>query len=207
MRGKVVRIIVTMLCLGLLMATVVRASADAFVSSWSATCSSLRATGTTDAPYVTLYAYNLSDNVEYSAVYPVTGGSFDFTLPYTEAAEGSQFEFQVWGSLATYKDFTDPLYWDNGAFFNIYGVPCSNGNAGPDAPAPNVPAGFVMATITGNTPVYNLPGGTPVGSDGVTAGQTWYVNPVPVIADDGSSWTEIYVAGFQNPFIPTAFVG
>lgn len=69
-----------------------------------------------------------------------------------------------------------------------------------------VPAGFVMHFITCNSPVYDAPAGSPVGANAVTNGQTWFTNPTPVTAG-GKSWTEIFVAGLTDGFIPTSCVG
>lgn len=70
------------------------------------------------------------------------------------------------------------------------------------AGAPGIPAGFVLAVIGCDVPVYNTPAGQPVDGAAITAGQTWYVNPEPVDGDDGRQWTEIYVSSTTNPYIP-----
>jgi hypothetical protein len=72
---------------------------------------------------------------------------------------------------------------------------------------PPRPEGFELHWIVCDTAVFDTPGGSPVGSDAVTNGQTWFVNPEPVDAPDGSSWTEIWTGGYQNPYIPTSCVG
>jgi hypothetical protein len=71
---------------------------------------------------------------------------------------------------------------------------------------PGVPAGFVLKTITCNVAVYDAPGGKPVGSNAITSGQTWYVNPTPKKDAAGKSWTEVFVAGYSNGFVPTSCV-
>ncbi len=71
---------------------------------------------------------------------------------------------------------------------------------------PGIPSGFVLKTITCSVAVYDTPGGKPVGSDAIKAGQTWFVNPTPVKGPDGKSWTEVFVAGSANAFIPTSCV-
>ncbi len=81
------------------------------------------------------------------------------------------------------------------------------GLPGANSPGPGVPAGFVLRTITCETPVYNTAAGQPVGSGMIHAGQTWYVNPTPVDGADGISWTEIFNGGRVNGFIPTSCVG
>ncbi len=71
---------------------------------------------------------------------------------------------------------------------------------------PGIPAGFVLKTITCNVAVYDAPGGKPVGTNAITGGQTWYVNPTPKNDAAGKSWTEIFVAGYNNGFVPTSCV-
>lgn len=77
----------------------------------------------------------------------------------------------------------------------------------PWASGPAYPAGYVQRTILCDVPVYNTPGGAPVGDNALTAGQSWHVNPTPVEGPDGQQWTEVFVGGYQRPFIPTACVG
>ena len=69
------------------------------------------------------------------------------------------------------------------------------------------PAGFVLRSIACDTAVYDAPAGQPVGSDSISAGQTWFVNPTPVTGPDGQSWTEVFVAGPINVYIPTSCIG
>jgi hypothetical protein len=52
-----------------------------------------------------------------------------------------------------------------------------------------------------------MPAGNPVGDDMVMAGQAWYINPTPETGPDAQNWTEIFVAGEQTGYIPTACVG
>jgi hypothetical protein len=88
---------------------------------------------------------------------------------------------------------------------NWPGMPAA-GSAGVFQGAP-IPTGFVLRMIICNTPVYDTAGGSPLlTGEAVTAGQTWYVNPTPVVGASGQLWTEIFVAGFSNPWIPTACV-
>jgi len=70
-----------------------------------------------------------------------------------------------------------------------------------------VPDDFVLRSITCDTAAYSSPGGGQVEGAVVTAGQTWFVNPTPVTGADGGSWTEIFLAGENTAFIPTACVG
>jgi hypothetical protein len=68
-----------------------------------------------------------------------------------------------------------------------------------------IPSGFVLRTITCDTAVYDVAGGTPVSGAAITAGQTWFVNPTPVTAA-GRAWTEVFLAGPHNAFIPASCV-
>lgn len=70
-----------------------------------------------------------------------------------------------------------------------------------------IPTGFMQYNVVCNSPVYDQPAGQPVGSNAVTAGQTWYVNPKPVKGSDGKQWSEIFLGGSNTAFIPTSCVG
>lgn len=73
---------------------------------------------------------------------------------------------------------------------------------------PPIPVGFVQRVLACTTPVFNGPNGQAVGGATVLSGQSWYVNPTPTAADvNGRRWTEIFVSGFQNGFIPAECVG
>lgn len=78
----------------------------------------------------------------------------------------------------------------------------------PDLPYQGVPvpSGFELHTIVCDVAVMNQPAGSPVGSNAIRAGQTWFVNPVPVPGADGQNWTEIFVAGPNTGFVPTSCV-
>ncbi len=70
-----------------------------------------------------------------------------------------------------------------------------------------IPEGFVLRTITCDTPVYDAAGGMPLGTgEAVTNGQTWFVSPTPT-AVGGTNWTEIFNNGLKDGFIPTSCVG
>jgi hypothetical protein len=73
---------------------------------------------------------------------------------------------------------------------------------------PGIPSGFVLHTITCDVAIFATAGGILVPSDErILAGQTWFVNPAPVDGPDGQLWTEIFVSGYINGYIPTACVG
>jgi hypothetical protein len=76
-----------------------------------------------------------------------------------------------------------------------------------DFEGPAVPAGWVQKTITCDVAVFDQPGGNPVGSDRIKAGQVFYVNPTPKDAPDGESWSQVFVSSSPDPWIPTKCVG
>jgi hypothetical protein len=84
-------------------------------------------------------------------------------------------------------------------------LPYVGGTSVQGAPGPAIPSGFVLRTITCDVAVFNAPSGSPVGSNRIRSGQTWYVNPEPKQAN-GKSWTEIFVGGPITGWIPTACV-
>jgi hypothetical protein len=73
---------------------------------------------------------------------------------------------------------------------------------------PPIPAGFVQRALACTTPVFNGPNGQAVAGATVQAGQSWYVNPTPTDADvNGRRWTEIFVSGTQNGYVPAECIG
>ncbi len=87
---------------------------------------------------------------------------------------------------------------------------CNGGSiisGGSGSAVPEIPGNFVLRTITCTEAVYDLPGGSPVGSNEITAGQTWYVSPTPVKDAKGNLWTAVFVGGFQNGYIRSVCVG
>jgi hypothetical protein len=71
---------------------------------------------------------------------------------------------------------------------------------------PPIPAGYQLRTITCDTAVYDAPGGRPVGSNTVKAGQTFFINPTPTLDASGKSWTQVFVSSSSHPYIPTSCV-
>ena len=73
-------------------------------------------------------------------------------------------------------------------------------------PGPGVPSGFGLHRITCTVAVYDSPGGSPVGSSELLNGQTWFASATPVSDKQGASWTEVFVGGVHDGFIPTRCV-
>lgn len=77
-----------------------------------------------------------------------------------------------------------------------------------DFSGPGIPTGFVQRGIACTTPVFDGPNGTAVAGAVVRQGQNWYVNPTPTAPDvNGRRWTEIFVSGARNGYIPAECVG
>lgn len=190
--------IIAVLALGLIVGAF-SASAYATVDSYVATCSSLQASGTTDAPYVMLYAYNYETEAEYIVAYPVSGGMFDLAFNFPAQPAGSEMNYEVWGSP---NDDTANYGWDNEDYFNIdlYCQPATGDSA------PPLPSDYVLMNIICDTAVYDTPAGSPVGDGRLLAGQTFYVDPVSVTGSDGNEWTQVFVSSYTNPYIRTSCI-
>lgn len=187
------------------------ALANASFSSSQVTCSSFSASGTVTTTFVAVRVWNLSKgqseggpalidsyfNVGAPTAYFAAGpgGAFSFTVNFPDQPTGDVIVARIYATNTAAFGA-----WDHGTFPQVR-VSCSQGNEGVP-----VPAGFVLHTITCNTPVYDAPGGTPVSTDAVTAGQTWFVNPTPTSAG-GKSWTQIFLAGPNDAWIPSSCVG
>ncbi|MBK9751510.1 MAG: hypothetical protein IPO91_32745 [Chloroflexi bacterium] len=174
-------------------------AADTVASSYSASCSGLSATGTSNAPYVVLWVqgYNAAgDWLEYNQAFANPTGTYIIGFNFPAFETGSFLEYYVWGSPTS-----DPNDWDAEDYFEL-DTACT-----PTVPGPSAPSSFVLHTITCDVPVYNAPGGEPISGATIRTGQTWYVSPTPVSGSDGESWTEIFNAGWTNGFIPTSCVG
>jgi hypothetical protein len=168
------------------------------VSSYSATCSSFSASGTTNAPYVVFYVeyYDSSsgDYMYYAEVFPNSTGSYSHSISFPAFPTGGSSYYYTWGSPTnSVNDYDDEDYF----YAELSCQP---------AQAPGIPAGFVLRPIWCDVAVYNTPNGSPVGSARIRANQTWFVNPVPVPGSDGRDWTEIFAGGFTNGYIPTVCV-
>ncbi|HRE48089.1 MAG TPA: hypothetical protein PLD47_10220 [Aggregatilineales bacterium] len=202
MKKFLVLIVITMLLLAGIAMPSGAATAAAYVSSYEITCNSFWAKGTATSPFVSLSTYSTYTDEEHFIILPVVDGKFEAAFTFPELPAGTVVEFFVWGTLNLYTNTGDPGFWDGQSFFSSY-VFCTPGDGGR-----SVPKGFQLRTITCDVAVFNEPGGSPVANGAaIRGGQTWFVNPTPKTAADGSSWTEIFVSGVLNGYIPTACVG
>ena len=200
MKLRWILFVATALLLTILVSPLQTANAYADVSSYALTCSSFSASGSSDAPYVTLSVSDYDGILDYFIVIPVVSGTYSGTLTFPGFPAGTLLDVEVWGSLNTYSTYEDDGYWDEDSYFYDYinCVPAPVGNG------PDIPASFTMHTIICDTPVYDSPVGSLVGSASVKLGQTFYANPVDAIAADGSHWTQIFVGAWTYPYIPSA---
>jgi hypothetical protein len=101
-------------------------------------------------------------------------------------------------------------YWATTITFTCSGgslsTGISNGLSTRTFDGPPIPAGFVLKTITCDVAVFDAPGGRPVGSNAIKGGQNLVYQPNPGKNDEGTLWTEIFVAGYHNGFVPTSCV-
>ncbi len=123
---------------------------------------------------------------------------------FADGTYGSYGGF-AYGTAPWINPITATVVYDGVTYTGKADNPCLPPSGGPYLAAP-VPSGFVLRTITCDVAVYSSAGGTPVGDNKVTAGQTWFVSTTPVQAADGQSWTEIFVAGLIDGFVPTSCV-
>jgi hypothetical protein len=124
------------------------------------------------------------NHISYSATQPYT---YSFDLTYREGT--------------TVIGRASASFTCNGGIATLAVAPAS-------VPGPAIPGGFVLRTITCDTAIYQAAGGNPVATgEHIINGQTWFVSPTPVKDAKGTSWTEIFVAGYSDGFIPTACVG
>ncbi len=201
MLKKIITLGVVVLLAVVAMTNVHLAQASATVTTVEQTCSFLHAEGTSTSPYVWLYAYSNDSGAEYYVALPVNpDGSFAYTLNFPAAPAYSLMNYEVWGAPSNTVAIGDPGYWDFESYYN------SDANCQPAVPGPSAPSDFVLHTIICDTALYGTPGGPVIPDDKISAGQTWFVSPTPVAAGDGSSWTEIFVGGPNDAFIPSSCV-
>ncbi len=186
------------------------AKADAAISSYSVSCTSISARGTSNQPYVALRAYiGNTTNIDGLAIggapkifdawfdgsptFAVSGGQYSFSVSFS-VPQGSPISFRVFGATDS-----DGHHWDGSPVFQSVAVAsCNQSFQGPP-----IPAGFVMKTVTCTVPAVQSPGGDVVpGINALVPGAHWYMSPTPVKDAKGKLWTEVFLAGWNNAFIP-----
>ncbi|MCE7945832.1 MAG: hypothetical protein DYG88_00215 [Chloroflexi bacterium CFX4] len=95
------------------------ASADAYVKFAELTCSSFKAVGSSDAPYVILFVYEYNTAQVYWVALPVIDGSYGGKVVFPEQQPGTMIDYYVWG--APEPDYNS---FDRGAYYNTL-IPCT----------------------------------------------------------------------------------
>lgn len=146
----------------------------------------------------------------YSAQYGVVLDEFEEFdyLEFSNFQGGISFYVPADG----YTTVVDEVYDDSGTLFSVStaDADCTTGEiniAQSSIYGPKVPKGFELHSLSCSSAVLDAPGGKQVGDDAVLAGQTWFVNPTPKAGPDGQNYTEIFVGGRRNGYIPTVCVG
>jgi hypothetical protein len=156
--------------------------------------------GTGGASYDVRTILSQGSNIFMDQIFPLTGdGTFSWGLFSDNTGGTVNAAFPMAPDTLTHVSLTVSI--GGSLSFDYY---CSGG-----APVsgPPIPAGFVLRTITCNVAVFDAPGGSPVGSNAITNGQTWYVNPKSVKDAAGKAWTEIFVGGYNDGYVPTSCIG
>jgi len=73
-------------------------------------------------------------------------------------------------------------------------------------PSPDIPAAYVLRVMICDTMLYDNPAGSVISNTSVVIGQIFSVDPVDAIAADGSHWTQLFVGGWNNPYVPSVCV-
>ena len=169
----------------------------------SVTCSAVTVSFTTTDPDVYelhSHAYDPSNNelianTDNHYIALSGAGTYTFTIPFsTPQPDGTVIEINEihLHSSGGPDDYAIVAY-------GYY--PCSEGFAGR-----GIPAGFELRTITCDVAVFDKAAGQPVGDNRIKAGQTWYVNPETTTTAGGESWSEVFVSGLVNGWIPSRCV-
>lgn len=165
------------------------ATADFVVSCSSVT---LKITG---APAGTAYDLlvalpGLGLEVFFKSAQPTVNGAVEIVITFPAVPEGTYIYADTWQYF--------PL---------IIGFASANKRCGFSGPA--LPAGFVPAQITCDVTVFQVPNPDFPTSARLRNGQVWFVNPQSVPAQIDTfhkEWTEVFVSGPRNGYIPTSCV-
>ena len=195
---RILFIIVALLLIGVfapLQIVNAQAPANLTVTNFNLGCGGISVTGSSDAPYIYVLAANIEIPLPFIAFIPVINGQFSFSQSFPETPEGTLTVLMLIPA-----DGGDESAIAIGEMWYTM-EPCHPTEFGPD-----IPAAFEMRTIICDTPIYDSPAGSLVGSAAVTIGQTFYANPVDAIAADGTHWTQIFDGAWTYPYIPSVCV-
>jgi len=172
-------------------------SADATATHSTLACDQFSASGTSDSPFVTLYVSNLTRSEFWFVIIPVSGGKYSGTLHFPAMPAGTVLNEEVWGSLDIYTSFSDPNYYDEGAYFNL------------DAPCTQTVSACPNPLPPGST-VYNVPQGAPAFYDADPNTKVNFDLPAGTweISDFSGDYAHVWIACQATPiWIPKSAVG
>jgi hypothetical protein len=155
-------------------------------------CSSvvLKITGAPAGTFYDLFIVVPGVGPFYNPPVPTVGGAVEIVVTFPAAPEGTFIYADTWQFFPVIPTFAS-----------------TNKRCGFEGPA--LPAGFVPAEITCDVTVFQVPNPDFQTSASLRKGQVWFVNPKPVPAQIDTfykEWTEVFVSGPRNGFIPTACV-
>jgi hypothetical protein len=194
MAHKLLTLATVFIVVSILLTNVTPAAALGTLDSATLTCNSLTVVVHGAVDLVDSAVYNVTKDIVLIPIFsqqfaPDINGDVSYTVTFPA------------------QDPTDVLYFD--VFEDFTGFIYQAALACGIAPGRAIPDGFVLRTITCDVAVFDSPSGSPVGDNRILNGQTWYINPTPVTVSNNAlypSWTEIFVSGTTNGFIPTKCV-
>lgn len=136
-----------------------------------------------------------------------TSGSFNSAIAFPQAANGTHIYIDISTYVAPYTSFSQFFSDYDGEQYVFGNYYCLQ----PPGPiGPPIPEGAELKTIICDVAVFDSAGGRPVGSNALKNGQTWYVLPGVKTGERGDGtvieWSEVFVGGYTNGWIPTACV-
>jgi hypothetical protein len=160
-------------------------------AAFSVSCSqvTLHISGAPSGSAFDLYVL-VESNSYYQPAVTTSGGAVTITITFPTVPDGTWIYADTWQfspSIPFFAKVTKKCGYD--------GIP--------------VPPGFIMAEITCDVTVFQVPNPDFPTSARLRKGQTWFVNPTPVPAQIDTfykEWTEVFVAGPRTGYIPTVCV-
>jgi hypothetical protein len=137
-----------------------------------------------------------------------TSYAHTFAFPFSAAQPNATYTYtHTWVSIlngvAVYTSrLSGTCNWTGGAF-SPGGATITNLAGGSAFEGPPIPAGFVLLTVTCNVAAVQSPGGPVVPNiKPLVPGATWFMSPKPVKDAKGKLWTEVFLGGWNNAYIP-----
>jgi hypothetical protein len=137
-----------------------------------------------------------------------TSYPWSFAFPFSTTQPNATYTYtHTWlsvqnGVVVYTSSLSGTCTW-TGAASSPGAATISNVAGGSAFQGPPIPKGFVLLTITCNVAAVQSPGGPVVPNiKPLVPGATWYMSPTPVKDAKGKLWTEVFLGGWNNAFIP-----